>query len=488
MWYNKPEVVNLSSIQYTKSLGNFINKIREELLGYSHETFAQLLRTVPSASYYMCGGARKPKETTKKRIEKVSTNRRVDTNYMYKILIMAYDAYLFSTRYDAMTILLNMAKENKQIKAESLEKLFGTKNSIDWLEYNPHQIAIPYEIFRDKYTDKEHKISVSEDGTVENFGDFNMNYREKIFMALKNIFSPKQLPGCIPYLPLVEYEELNTSDKRQLDSFIVELVESEFSKELNDAEKRECRWIYTLYFLHKIVDINPHLEKYINNMYLNNSENKCNWYDVFEKLSRNEYIADANKCTEDFISFKDKNSQITRQNLPVFYYRYKTISGIVKNHPYQEDIDLAQKGKIRLIHLYMILFNIYRSENYSENDAFLKSCYKIGSYGLKVLFDDKSLDLYKPPSSPEIVTNNKNQMAFNSMLSEFFDDAILNPNDEEDMDLLKFRENRNYNASLFMRTISFDFEIIKDLNKGMADELKAELEKTVQRYKKENKL
>ena len=51
---------------------------------------------------------------------------------------MAYDAYLFSTRYDAMTILLNIAKENKQIKAESLEKLFGTKNSIDWLEYNPH--------------------------------------------------------------------------------------------------------------------------------------------------------------------------------------------------------------------------------------------------------------------------------------------------------------------------------------------------------------
>ena len=65
-------------------------------------------------------------------------------------------------------------------------------------------------------------------------------------------------------------------------------------------------------------------------------------------------------------------------------------------------------------------------------------------------------------------------MAFNSILSEFFDDAILNPNDEEDMDLLKFRENRNYNASLFMRTISFDFKIIKDLNKGMAEELKTE--------------
>ena len=30
----------------------------------------------------------------------------------------------------------------------------------------------------------------------------------------------------------------------------------------------------------------------------------------------------------------------------------------------------------------------------------------------------------------------------------FFNDAILNPNDEEDMDLLNFRENRNYNASL----------------------------------------
>ena len=315
-----------------------------------------------------------------------------------------------------------------------------------------------------------------------------MNYREKIFMALKNIFSPKQLPGCIPYLPLVEYEKLNASDKRRMDDFIAKLVENEFSKELNETEKRDCRWIYTLYFLHKIVDINPHLEKYINNMYLNNNENKCNWYDVFEKLSHNEHIADVNKYTEDFISFKDKKSQITRHNLPVFYYRYKTITGIIKNHPYQEDIDLAQKGKIRLIHLYMILFNIYRNDNYSENDAFVKSCYKIGSYGIKVLFEDKSLDLYEPPSSPEIVTNNKNQMAFNSILSEFFDDAILNPNDEEDMDLLKFRENRNYNASLFMRTISFDFKIIKDLNKGMAEELKTELQKTVQRYKEENKL
>ena len=481
----------MSSIQYTKSLGNFINKIREELLGYSHDTFAQLLRTVPSASYYICGGARKPRETTKKRKEKVSTNRRVDTNYMYKILIMAYDAYLFSTRYDAMTILLNMAKANKQIKAESLEKLFGTKNSIDWLEYNPHQIAIPYEIFRDRYTDEEHRIPVSqdaEDDAVENFGDFNMNYRKEIFMALKNIFSPKQLPGCTPYLPLVEYEELNTSDKRRMDDFIAELVENEFSKELNETEKRDCRWIYTLYFLHKIVDINPHLEKYINNVYLNNNANKCNWYDVFEKLAHNAHVADVNKYTEDFISFKDKKSQITRHNLPIFYYRYKTITGIVKTHPYQEDIDLAQKGKIRLIHLYMILFNIYRSDNYSENDAFVKSCYKIGSYGIKVLFDDKSLDLYKPPSSWEIITDNKNQMAFNALLSDFFDDAVLNPNDEEDMDLLKFRENRNYNASLFMRTISFDFEIIKNLNKGMADELKTELQKTVQRYKEKNKL
>lgn len=48
---------------------------------------------------------------------------------------MAYDAYLFSTRYDAMTILLNIAKAKKQIKAESLEKLFGTKNSIFPAEY-----------------------------------------------------------------------------------------------------------------------------------------------------------------------------------------------------------------------------------------------------------------------------------------------------------------------------------------------------------------
>lgn len=63
-------MINLSSIQYTKSLGNFINKIRTELLGYSHDTFAQLLRTVPSASYYICGGARKPRETTKKEKKK----------------------------------------------------------------------------------------------------------------------------------------------------------------------------------------------------------------------------------------------------------------------------------------------------------------------------------------------------------------------------------------------------------------------------------
>lgn len=90
------EVITLSSVQYTSSLGNFINKIRNELLGYSHETFANLLYTVPSASFYMCGGSRKTENNQKGK----ASNRRINTDDLYKILIMAYNACLFLDRYD----------------------------------------------------------------------------------------------------------------------------------------------------------------------------------------------------------------------------------------------------------------------------------------------------------------------------------------------------------------------------------------------------
>lgn len=481
----------LSSVKYTKSLGSFINKIREGILGYGHETFATLLYTTPSGSFYMCGGSRKRKDTGNK---KESDNRRIGTDHLYKILIMAYNASLFMDRCDTLNLL--KANGDKKTNIKSLEKLFGTKNSL-LLKYNPHQVVVPYEIFRNGYYSEKQEVKkatetmkINESETeveVTKFGDFNMNYREKIAEALNTFFNQEYMPGCKPFLPLVEYERLNFEDKKRLDVFIANFVEDEFLNELNDSEKRESKWIYSLYYRHKIVNIHPHLERYINNVYLSSTGDKCNWYAVFEKLSHNKSISELNKYPEDFVGFKDKTSQITRHNLPIFYYRYKPVEGLSQSR-YHEDIQLAEKGKIRLIHLYMILFNMYRNDNFSENDAFIKSCYRIGGYGIKTLFDNPHLDLYTPPADPIIKLGNKNQEDFHAILHDFFETAELDPRDEDDLDLINFRDNRNLDAYLFMRTISFDFKIIKDLNKAMADELKTELEKTVQRYKDENKL
>lgn len=478
-------MITLSSVQYTSSLGNFINKIRNELLGYSHETFANLLYTVPSASFYMCGGSRKTENNQKGK----ASNRRINTDDLYKILIMAYNACLFLDRYDMMSVILNLEKEKGATKIQSLEKLFGTKNSIRSV-HNPHRIIVPYEIFYkdNKEADlnkKSDKKDNEKNKETNKFGKFNMNFREEISGALNTMFSEEKIQNINPYLPLTQYDNLHASDKRRLDDFIANMAEEEYF-DFNETEKRESKWIYSLYFYHKIVDIHPHLEKFINSAYMHENGDFCNWYGVFNKLSHNDNLVDINSCYEDYITFKDRKSQISRKDLPILYYRYIPTNS--SKAYYKTEVELAKNGKIHLIHLYMILFNIYRTNKLSEDDAFLKSCYKIGSYGIKTLFDDAQLDLYKPPADPIINASNQKQIDFNEILCNFFNETELDPRNEEEIDLINFRDNRKYNASLFMRTISFDFEIIKELNKGMADELKNELQKTVQRYKKENML
>ena len=458
-------------IPYSTSLSAFIDKIRKNMLGYSHQTFSQLLDASMSTSFYLCGGSRG--SDNKKRARK--STRHMNTDFLYRIFIMAYNAHIFSERYDEMANLLNKAKRNKTTKIKSLESLFGSKNSLR-SELNPHQLVIPYEIFKKSYDNND----------SNKFGDFNMDYRETITSAFDSIFSNEHFNDGLQYMHLCLYEQLTPADKIKLDSFIVKLLINEYS-EFNEREKRESKWLYLLYFFHSIVTIHPNLEKYINNGFLNKNGYHCDWNEVFKKLSNNDNIKSMKENNDECIYFEDETNQIEKNNLPIIYYQYYHPTSSSNYDYYSEDVLLAKKGQIRLIHLYMILFNIYRNNN-SESDSFIKSCYMIGSYGTNVLFDDSTLGLYTPPSSPIINLVNDNQLEFNNMLHDFFKKANLDPNNEEDIDLINFRENRNQGLFSFMRTISFDFEIIRYLNKGMAEELREELKKTVQRYKKQNKL
>ena len=140
----------------------------------------------------------------------------------------------------------------------------------------------------------------------------------------------------------------------------------------------------------------------------------------------------------------------------------------------------------------MTIYVYFIRNGESENEAFEHTGQKFVAYGVSSLpFNKPILELYPLPQNPSIDISSENTMKFHKILCDFFDNTVLD--EKKDADIIEFSKNfRNLSMPeqpfIFMKTIAFDFEILKELNNALAVELREELHSTVKKFKIKNKL
>lgn len=504
--------------KFTKFLAKYIDELRNGILGYSHEKFGEdVLGRSQSTSYYLC-----------------TANRRnhIHIDVLRTIFLIEYNAHLFVRKQARMSELLSEAiacgvvlekfipkkneeeteKRKEEEKVDSKEKEIQQKsdqppkpikttlkniyktNSNLFSSFNKEQICIPITIFTSR------KCVIAPE-----FVNGERKAEVEINKIANSIFDEKNFGEHLRYVP-IEYANLTDKEKIRADEYIAKKINEIFNK-IVDVKYTQYPldliyseyWLYGMYLMHHTVDIPKGMQEYINKLYWND-ENKTDWNGIFLQLRTNESIKSIYKYeTQDFVYFKDENRLISKHDFPLFVYKYAPIDFSKKDFLYHADCVRAStpdkytgSGKIKLIHLFMTIYSYFRKNGESENAAFEHTGQKFVAYGVNSLpFNKPILELYPLPQNPDIDISSENTMEFHRVLCEFFDNAVLD--EKADADIIEF--SKNFRSSdmheqpfIFMKTIAFDFEILKKLNNALAVELREELHSTVRKFKIKNKL
>ena len=504
--------------KFTNFLAKYIDDLRTGILGYSHEQFGvDVLDNSQSTSYYLCTASRR---------------NQIHIDVLRKIFLIEYNAYLFVQKQEMMSKLLSEAiasgdvlekfipkkkeeetedeapenKENYGIdskkkrkstqppkpKKTTLKNIYRTNNNLH-SSFNKSQICIPITIFT------LGKCIIEPDMVN---GEGKAEVERKKFA--NSIFDEKKFDEHLRYVP-IEYASLTDREKIRVDDYISRKINVIFHKILDAKYTQypieliyEEYWLYGMYLMHHTVDIPKGMQNYINKLYWND-ENKTDWNGIFLQLRTNESIKSIYKYeTEDFVYFKDENRLISKHDFPLFVYKYVPIDFGKKDSFYQEECkratypDWLGNRKIKLIHLFMTIYIYFIRNGESENEAFEHTGQKFVAYGVSSLpFNKPILELYPLPQNPTIDISSENTMKFHKILCDFFDNTALD--EKADADIIEFSKNfRNLSMPeqpfIFMKTIAFDFEILKELNNALAVELREELHSTVKKFKIKNKL
>jgi len=501
--------------KFTKFLAKYIDELRNGILGYSHEKFGEdVLGRSQSTSYYLC-----------------TANRRnhIHIDVLRTIFLIEYNAHLFVRKQARMSELLSEAiecgdvlkriypkkdeqnednvstkkaeEQNKESTSKhqppkpiktTLKNIYKTNSNL-FSSFNKEQICIPITIFTSgkcviapEFVNGERKAEI------------------EINKIANSIFDEKNFGEHLRYVP-IEYANLTDKEKIRADEYIAKKINEIFNK-IVDVKYTQYPldliyseyWLYGMYLMHHAVDIPKGMQEYINKLYWNN-ENKTDWNGIFLQLRTNECIKSIYKYeTQDFVYFKDENRLISKHDFPLFVYKYAPIDFSKKDSFYRDDCikavtpDQLGNKKIKLIHLFMTIYSYFLKNGESENAAFEHTGQKFAAYGINSLpFNKPILELYPLPQNPDIHISSENTMEFHRILCEFFDNTVLD--EKADADIIEFL--KNFRSSdmheqpfVFMKTIAFDFEILKKLNNALAVELREELHSTVRKFKIKNKL
>lgn len=434
----------------TEFLSEYINTIREKTLGYTHEEFSKILNIEPSSSYYLCKNTR---------------TQYITIERLISIFAVKYNIHLFMLKSEKMLEIVELAKKDGKLDEKmTLKKMFGTRSTISE-KRNKLLTKPPIEIFT------KQKCPVNEE-------DFIKNYNSKFFD--ENLFPPE-----LRYVPIPTPNDIyNPSD--EMKSHLIRIksyIGEEMDLLMKHADKYDLKseyWVIALYFMYKDITLTESCWEFIRKCY-----NTDSWLNIFKSLGKNENLKHAYTMQdEDIIYFRDKKeSEITEDNLPVFYYKYK--SSLNDKIDYENDYyepereDAAEYGKMKLLHLFYIIYNHYLSLGKSENDAFKETCFRLYADNVDSTFI--KFDILNYPYVKDNMNLNSDAFKLYLHIKDFFDNNKI---DENEKDLLAFKRNCEALGSRLFDVISVDFTFIKKLNTTFDEKLNHNLNRTVNEFKK----
>lgn len=434
----------------TESLSEYINAIREKTLGYTYDEFSEILNIEPSSGYYLCKHTRTQYITIEKLIS---------------IFAVKYNMHLFMLKSEKMLEIVEQAKKDGKIdKKMTLKDIFGTRSSISETR-NKLLVKPPIEIFT------EQKCPVRRDVFL------HRQYNPRLFD--EELFPPELRYVLIPKPNDLE----NPSEKIKSDLIrIKSYIGEEMDLLMKQADKYDLKseyWVISLYFMYKDITISTSCWEFIRKCYNTNS-----WLNIFKTLGKNANLKRAYTMEdEDIIYFRDrKENEITEDNLPVFYYKYKSSLDDkidFDNDYYEPERENAVNGKMKLIHLFYIIYNHYMNDGKTENEAFKETCFRLYADNVDSTFI--KFDILNYPYVKSNMNLDSSAFKLYQHIQKFFDDNII---DEKEDDLLIFKKNCEELGSRFFDVISIDFTFIKKLNTTLDEKLKHNLNRTTNEFKK----
>ena len=476
-----------SKYKLTPNLSSLINDLREKCMGYTHEEFAKILNIESSTSYYMCKNIRMNSITPEKLIA---------------IFAVDYNMHLFIQKKDEMERLLENAITAGKIQPKmTLRKVFGNKAKIVE-SFNSTLCKPPVEIFTEQkcLIDRKYFVPNQYDAKIfdEELFSEEMRYvkipSQNDLQKLYN-FSMWKIDGKSDEERENEKKRLEKSKKEleRIQQHIIYRIERILSVKKQDQDylKQEY-WLLAFYFLYKDVKIYGTGYEFIKKCYLQNGQKVIEWLPIFKTLGRNEHIGNPTKYkTEDCLYFRDnKGNDITKDNLPVFYYKYRTSykDGNSKSlekyfrHYYFEEQNNACGLNFKLVHLFSIISQYYLSIGKTEDEAFKATCIKLYLERVELPFI-KTLELFNLPERKDAGALNSETFEFCKYVAAYFKNKNIS---DKEKGLIKFKDNFFALNSRFFDVIAVDFEFIKKLNTSYDAELNEILNKTTQKYKEDN--
>lgn len=254
------------------------------------------------------------------------------------------------------------------------------------------------------------------------------------------------------------------------------------------------QWLLIMFFEYTLVDIDAsnRIAELLTHIF--RSKNPA---DYFKALGRNEhlpkrYASPKNRIVETNRIYAEEPK--SKRGLPLMYVHYDFESDIGKQN-LTSRIELYNKGKIRLIDLFMML---YRDElikyNSDEDDTIEAVCKILYSRNIPTYYHlagyiespqiPPNSNIYRYDFGLPEVEGGERQPVFLGLVDCFNNMNIA----ESDAEFQQFRSNFLNLGRTFMQIVDFDYGFIKNLSVQLRNELHHEIEKTITDFKRTRKL
>ena len=454
-------------------------------MGYTHEEFAEILNIEQSTSYYMCKNIRMNSITPEK---------------LLAIFAVDYNTHLFIRKRNAMEKLLNKAIDDGKIQPKmTLRKIFGSKAKIVEGK-NPSLCKPPIEIFTEQKCLIDRKFFVPYRYDAKIFDD-EIFPEENQYVQIP---TPKLLDDLYKFSMVIvsgKDEDEKESEKERLEKSKRELnrIQQHMIKRIewiisvqNQNYLKQEYWLFAMYFLYKEVEIYNPCYEFIKKCYLQNGKKDLEWLPIFKILGRNGHIKNPSEYeNDDCLYFRDnKENEITKDNLPVFYYKYRTSykdgnselqKKYFKNYYAEEICNVCSTGKIKLIHLFSILNQYYLGSGQTDDAAFKSTCLKLHTEKVVIPILEK-LELFSIPKIKSDMDLESKAYEFYQYVKMYFKENTINENESE---FIKFRDNFMTLGTRLFDVIAIDFDFIKKLSANYDTELNEILKSATEKYRKD---